>query len=124
MSDKLVANETLAGNNLGEVTGSPVGSTKFGIDVAVASGDHFQAVMALIAGTLPEINWNSISKTYTSATVITYAFEYYGNQQFEVVVTNPFGAWTITITEYVNLITEDGLSAIGLEDGSELLLEG
>lgn len=86
--------------------------------------EAMSAILALIQGTMPEINWNQIDKTVVSDTSYTYLFSYNDNKQFLVSVSNPLGDFSISVTEYSNLITENGHSAIALENGDELLLEG
>lgn len=86
--------------------------------------DVMQSLVPLLMGTMPEVNWNEIDGTEVSSTSFTFLFSYNGNKQFLVTVTNPMSNFSVAVTTYQNLITEDGLSAIGLEDGSELLLEG
>ena len=88
-----------------------------------SSDNHFQAVLALIYGTLPQINWNGITRS-TVGTDFEYIFSYNGNNQFKVIVTDPVGDYTITIEEFVNkLLLEDDF-LFQLEDDSNILLEG
>lgn len=107
-----------------DTTGTDVGA-KRGLDTVSLGGatEYMPAILALIQGTMPEINWNQIQKTTNSLTSFSYLFSYNDNQQFLVTITDAFSDFNVSITSYSNLISEDGF-AIGLEGGGELFLEG
>lgn len=111
------------------VTSSQTGSSdapKRPLDVMShgGTGEVMSAILALIQGTMPEVNWDQIDKTAVSSSSYEYLFSYKGNQMFKITVANPFGDYSITVAVISGIITEDGLSAIALESGDELLLEG
>lgn len=68
--------------------------------LTVTKADYFNAIALLIGGSMPEINWNKISKTTNNDGSLTYLFEYFENQQFTVNVTNPYGDYVITVSGF------------------------
>lgn len=125
MSNKTIrANTTGTSQRGADVTGTALSGGKFGFDVFSYGTEHFMAVLALVKGTMPSVNWDAISKTTNEDGSISYLFEYKDNRQFIVDVLNPFEDYSISVTAIFGIVAEDGISAIALESGDELLLEG
>lgn len=79
--------------------------------------------LSLLLGTLPDPNFNEISKLVSGSTY-TYSFFYRGIQQFDVVVTDPGGDFNASITNYElpYFINGDESGWLLTGDGEPLLL--
>jgi hypothetical protein len=101
--------------------------TRVGLDVSNIGGidELYSMGKLLIAGTVPDINYDEIVKSTVSATAITLTFKYLGSDMFYMDATNIDGDYRLRFRvatgDKLLMESEDFLL---LENGDFILLEG
>ena len=86
-------------------------------------GETLSTIMAMLSGTLPEVNYNEIRRTLTSQTSVVFVFYWKAMKSFSIQITNPYDSFTAIIDEHYGITKESGYDNILLESGDLILLE-